>query len=712
MSSDPHLRQVYDRLHQTPMQEKFRRIAPMPIGVVFIERPGMTEADWRRQLKLMKKLGFTCLKGIHLCPGSDLRKFQHAALDEGLIPWWYDDGGWEAITDQLLDKLGIDRSKSAAEIRNDPKMRAYQMQVLRDRVDARHDNPPLFAHGRKRDKSVFSFDYQLHDAAVPQFVVWLQQQYATPEAVYRAWNMDHSMVSKMAEPWESWQALAAELPDLIGTREYRRIRDVMRFKADWYLDHLRQRIREHQAVDAHEPMRAGGEMGLFLPFAARSTDMEGIAELMAGAGSFYPSIHLAWHFEETFYEAARSVYMQASLVSDWFKGGWVGPWESTGGPQQLSGGKGLFEGAAEHTPGFTVDAGVMTQLMLSYLAAGMRGFGFWCWNARTAGWEAGEFALLDRNDEVCDRTIQVGRIGQAAQRYRDELWAARKEPLVGVYCDFDNEAMWASVSANGRDKFRHTAVQARIGVSRALVNGNVPFEYITASDIRNDLAGRYRTIYLPCVIALDSGVLAKLTAFVEQGGRLVVDMPSAWLDEYGRLLRTGEGTPFETLFGAKIQDFQFSRNVQWTLDGQDLHGFVLELAPTRAEVVRRFGNGRPAVTVNAFGKGQAVMLAFELSLACWREGNAWGEQMIVEQALGDDRVPFTCEGVLAYRQVGEAADHYFLVNPGPEVRTQLKTGDLQYTAALDAITQEPLDLAEPLTVPANSGRWLRLQKVH
>ncbi|MFP4355714.1 MAG: beta-galactosidase trimerization domain-containing protein [Phycisphaerae bacterium] len=710
MPSHPFCRDVYDQIHQTPQQEKFRRIHPMPLGVVFVEWPGMTEDDWRHHLRMMKDVGVTALKGILLCRGSDKRKFMHMALDEGIIPWWYGQGGWEAITDELLDSLGIDRDTPIAEIREDQRMLDYQQKVLRDRIDAQHDSAPLFAH--RIDRKVFSFDYELHPDAVGQFVLWLQQQYDSVEKLSDAWNLHHAGIhgGGRSSAWESWQDVAAALPEAIGPREYRRIRDVMRFKADWYNEQIRRRVRDNLAADPHEPLRAGGEMGLFLPFAARSTDMEGIAELMAEGGSFYPSIHLAWHFEEVYYEAPKSVYLQASLVVDWFKGGWCAPWESTGGPQQLSGGKGMFEGAEDYTPGFTVDEGVMTQLMLTYLAAGMRGFGLWCWSARTAGWEAGEFALLDRNNEICQRTRQVGRIGQAAQKYRDELWQARKEPMVGIFTDFDNEAMWAAVSVNGRDKYRHFGVQARIGASRAMVNHNIPFEYVTGSDLRNGLSGRYKTIYLPAVLAVDSQIAEILHQYVADGGRLVVDMPSTWLDEFGRLLPTGQGSWFEQTFGAKLRDFQFSRNVTWRLGGRALEGFVIELEPTEAEVVASFDSGKPARTVHKLGRGEAVIAAHELSLACWREGNEWGEQQIAELALGDARPAFVCREVQVYRLAGAEADHYYLINSGPAVEAQLDTGEMKYAACVDAITGRELSIGDPIDVPAHSGRWLRMAK--
>ena len=59
--------------------------------------------------------------------------------------------------------------------------------------------------------------------------------------------------------------------------------------------------------------------------------------------------------------------------------------------------------------------------MLSWLAAGYRGFGLWTWNQRTAGWEAGEFGLLDRNRKVTPRAIRAGAIGKTARKYRREL---------------------------------------------------------------------------------------------------------------------------------------------------------------------------------------------------------------------------------------------------------------------------------------------------
>ena len=709
----PFLTELYDRIHETPMQRKLRKIAPMPVGVVFVEWPGMAEEDARRHFRLMRKLGFTCLKGLHVCRGTDRARLMHVALDEGIIPWWYGEGGWEAITDGLLEHLGIPPETPVEQVRRDERMLAHQERVMRERIDAAAACAPRPVRPETEEdfRRKFSFDHELPKAACKGFVVWLRETYGSPEAVWEAWNVYHSMIPGPERPWPSWDALLAGLPELISPREYRRVRDVLRFKADLYLRRVRARRQAAAERDPNEPVRAGGEMGLFLPFAARATDMEGIADEMADGGSFYPSIHLGWHFEEVDFEVPRPAYMQASLAQDWFKGGWAAAWESTGGPQQLSGGKAPFWApAADKTAGFTVDAGVMTQLMLSYLAAGFKGFGFWCWSARTAGWEAGEYAILDRNLQPTDRARRMGRIGQAARRYRDELWAAHKEPLVGVFTDFDSDAIWAAAAVQGRDHFKSWPVQARIGVARALIDHNVPWEHVTGSDLRRGLAGRYRVIYLPAVLGLPGELLDVLSQYVAGGGRLVIDAPSCWYDGYGRLLPTGPGTTFERTFGCSIRDFQYSANVPRAIDGRVLDGFVLDLGLAGAGVLAEYDCGAPAVTEHRFGEGTAVVIGCEASRRCARPGGTDAERRLVAWALGAHETPYACEEAIVYRLAAPSADHYFLINDGPATAATLNTKQMRYLGAVDAVTGEGLSLDAPIDLAAYSGRWLRCEK--
>ncbi len=704
VSGHDYMVELYNQLHNSPTQQKFRKIAPFPIGCVYIQHPGEGEDEMREHFRTMKKLGFTALKQIMNCPGWSRNEIRLIALDEGIIPWWYGEGGWQAVTPELMNELGLPEDMPMSELRQNETFLTYQHNVLKNRI-------LKSIEWEKQGKSVKNYGAVpdvggvgpgLSDEGKDYFVDWVKEHYQTIDSLNFAWNQHHfGLTPREGEPFESWEDFKARWT-LVSNKEYRHLRDSFRFKADNRLDLYRAMLKKHLEFDPHAPFRAGGEMGMFLPFSYRGVDMEAIAHLMTDYGSFYPSIHLAWHFKEVDHEITRPHYMQAALTNDYFKGGWAASWESTGGPQQFSGGK---DGNT-----FTVDDATMTQLMYNYMAGGYRGFGFWCWSARTAGWEAGEYSLLDRHNNITPRAVKVGKIGKAARRYRDELWDARKEPLVGIYCDWDNEAIWAAMSIQGREHFRQDPIDARVGVSRALINADVPFEYVTDRDLRAGLAGRYPVIYMPFVIAIPDEIMIILSDYVRDGGRLVMDMPSAYYDEFGALMVTDEGTVFEKTFGAVIQSYQGAGvNRPYRLQGLDLDGFVIDLKQTSAEVLARYDFGVPAITENQFGDGTAVLLGYEASKACFKPGNEKAENMLLKYILGEYETPYHCGGAIVYRLAAPKADHYFFINDGPAVNVDLQT-DFRYKKITDPVTREKLANFQNIAIDRYNGRWLRCEK--
>lgn len=700
--------QLYDSLHASPMQEKFRAIAPMPVGCVYIQRPGEGEAEIREHFRTMKRLGFTALKGILAVPGWASEDIALIALDERLVPWWYGEAGWETITPDLLKKLGIDPYTPMPKVRTDPRMISYQTKVMHHRVLRLKEYRERNGHSLPQSTVAFVEEVggvgpELSETARPLFLKWVREQYGSIEKLNFAYNQHHAgLQPEGGTPFQSWDDYEQRW-ERQNKREYRHVCDLFRFKAEARLDYSRRRLDEFRAFDPEAPFRGGGEMAMFLPTAWWGVDMESIADIMSDSGAFYPSIHLSWHFHEVDHEIVRPVYMQASMATDIFKGGWSASWESTGGPQQFDGGK--------DGEGFTVDDRVMTQLMMTYLAAGFKGFGFWCWSPRTAGKEAGEYSLLDRHNNVTPRAVRVGRIGRAARRWRDELWQARKEPLVGVYQDWGNEAVWAAMSVNGRAEFRQWPISARVGVSRALINANVPFEYVTASDLRNGLADRYRIIYMPFILSIPKDIMETLAGYVERGGRLVMDMPSAWYDEYTALMSTDKGTTFETTFGATINAYQYAgTNRKYRLEGRDIKGFVVDLTPTHAIVLASYDNGKPAITEARTGKGTAVLLGYEASMMCFKPGSVKSEVLLLRRALGEYKSPYRCEDAIVYRLAAPEADHYFLINDGPKTRAFLEFREYRYSSVTDAVTGESIKLGRSIPIEANSARWLRFIK--
>jgi len=319
--------------------------------------------------------------------------------------------------------------------------------------------------------------------------------------------------------------------------------------------------------------------------------------------------------------------------------------------------------------------------------------------------------LLDRNGQVTDRALRLGELARAMQMHRFELWQARKEPLVGVLYDWENEAVWAVMSIVGRESFRLKPVEARIGVSRALINANIPFEYVTPDDLHHGLAPRYPIIYLPAMLALQTEVLDKLADYVRQGGRVVMDLPSAWYDEFTQRFPTGKETKFAEAFGVSLDDFQYSGvNRTLRLGGEKLDGFVATLTPITARVLARYDNGLPAVVENRLDRGTSVLLAFEASLACHRPGHQAAEKRLVDYALTDSKPPYRCDEAIVYRLATPESDHYFLVNDGPARKVRLTLASSRKAQRVtDAVTGEILDPNQPIELDAHDARWLRYQ---
>lgn len=707
--NDEFMQSLYDKMHDSPMQQKIKKVAPMPFGVVFLPWAGCTEQDMRQHFRMMKQLGFTNLKQTMATPEWPEKEILRIALEEGIIPFWYGEGGWEDITPELLRKLGIPSDMPMDKIRKDQRMLDYQKRVFEKQL--KHWRQPA------NDKNLYAHipDANLRKSDVVLFKKWVHNHYASIGDLTKAWNLYE--VGICANPYRSWDEFDKD--PLVVTnkngvetipsngREYGFVRDVLRFKADMYINNIRE-TKKLQFPE--QPQRAGGEMGLFLPFASRGTDMEGIADVMKDYGSFYPSIHLAWHFEETNYEVTRCIYMQSSICVDWFKGGWAATWESTGGPQQFSGSKGWERKAQESTAGYTVDKGTITQLLLSYLAGGFKGVGLWAWNYRRAGWESGEYALLNRHNEVGERAVRAGEIAKAANRYRDELWNAHKEPYVGVFVNWDNEAIWAAVSGPGRDHFKYYPIQSRIGISRALIDANIPWEHVTATDLRKGLANRYKVIYLPAQVAINENLFPIFEQYVKDGGRLILDAPGGWWNERGLVLNTNKGSDFERIFGASIDDMQYDNNTRYFIKGHEMDGFVFDLKPTTALVKETFDSGKPAVTEHRLGKGSAVILAAAVSFSMKSPGNKFIQNWTIEHTMDNLESPYGCSNALVYRLASPTADHYFVMNDGEAKQVLIDTKRYKYSSAEDAITGQPIAIGLPFQVEAYSGKWIRFKK--
>ncbi|MBV6655092.1 MAG: beta-galactosidase trimerization domain-containing protein, partial [Mameliella sp.] len=309
-----------------------------------------------------------------------------------------------------------------------------------------------------------------------------------------------------------------------------------------------------------------------------------------------------------------------------------------------------------------------------------------------------------------------------------ELWESVDEPTVGILYSWENEAMLGRLSLGAydmntpiyktdRDKqFRQFHSEGRLGISRALMNNNIPFEYLTERDLDAGLAARYPVIYLPYIITLKEEHLKILKKYVEQGGRLVADFPLLMLDTYGRLNKQKKGSDFEQLFGLQTADFYHSFNRPTLFDGDALDTQYGALKINAAEVISRFENDLPAVTQNNYGKGQAVLINFEGSRMTFRQGNKKMEDILTYFTLGELRPSYEVTGgeeSMVMRRSAPKADHYFILNDGGAETIQIHSEVIDYGEVMNVYTGETLKPTKngfEVEVPERSGIWIRAAK--
>jgi beta-galactosidase len=708
MSDDPYLHRVVDSLCDTPMQRRLRALAPLPIGVVVWQRIGDTLDDLRREFRLIHDHGFPALKQFVLAGDTPiaLMDAELAALDAGIIPRHYGIGGWEPISAELLEQLGIDVTLPPDAIQRHPTMIAYQTDVLRRRY-RRTDVPPRPEGLGEPPRGGAA----LRDELLPAFALWLEQTYGAVERALAVYHMrqEHEDAPDIAT-FADLAALSGVTrvghPQRQGWAGFRQKRDVLRFLAD----HMGAKIRVYadvmQAWDGYEPVRTGNHQFLENQ-AANGWDFELQARAVSHAGSFYGSFHPTHHLAPVDGELDRPCYMTARIVADMNKGGWSAMWESVGGPQTYSG-----------YYGYQIDARALERCMLSYLAAGLKGVGLWSWNPRDKGWEIGEYALCDLDGTPSERAQTAGAIARACERWRFELWQARDEPQVGVLYSWENEAAFARMSYGGYplerlESHAQLPVQARIGAMRALINGHIPFELVTERNLRDGLAARYQAIFVPHTICLDGAILRILRAYVEGGGHLVVDSPSLLIRaEDGSLFDTRPGSDFERIFGLSIAAIQGTHNSQPHFRGIPVTGLTSDIRISSATVTDWLDDGRPAVAHHIAGRGTATFITFDVSSLCRRPGNLAMEVFLARLLLNGAAAPLDIDcPALVYRRAAPAADHLFVINDTADRYTaRLTVRNQQYISAVDCISGIPVPLADgsiSIELAPWQGRWIR-----
>jgi beta-galactosidase len=285
---------------------------------------------------------------------------------------------------------------------------------------------------------------------------------------------------------------------------------------------------------------------------------------------------------------------------------------------------------------------------------------------------------------------EVAEVAQALAKL-DGVIGTTVRPEVAVVYDWENR--WAIDGAAGPRREARDYEPTCVSHYRQFWHRAVPVDVI---DMDGDFA-RYKLLVAPMLYMVRPGVAERLERFVADGGTFVTTYWTGIADESDLVFTGGFPGPLRKLLGIwseeidVLHDDESNRVAACEDNSLHLAGeyraetfcdlIHAEAAEVLATYRREFYAGRPALTVNAFGKGRAFYIASRNEEAFLRD--FYGrliDELRLERVLASD-LP---EGVTAQLRTDGQRRFVFLLN----FRREPAEVDLAGAAFTDTLTGE------------------------
>jgi beta-galactosidase len=254
---------------------------------------------------------------------------------------------------------------------------------------------------------------------------------------------------------------------------------------------------------------------------------------------------------------------------------------------------------------------------LSRTHDGRAGILAWTFNSHRGGEEQALVGLVDHDGTPSWKVDEFSRIASEFRQLSKFGFPRYSHPEVAIAYSFDS---FIDSHPNGPSNttlqyFKPSYTERVQGAFEPLFRTNIDTAII---NIGHDSLSRYKLVIVPADYVMDAASAKAIREYVSDGGTVVMTAFSAKVDEHGQWFETPLPGHLSDVFGLKTNAFyDVPSPLQFDLDGASIDGGVHRyevLEPSTATVLSRFTNTAdrsPAITVNRFGKGNAIYLATE-----------------------------------------------------------------------------------------------------
>jgi beta-galactosidase len=434
-------------------------------------------------------------------------------------------------------------------------------------------NPAIIAIGYNNEIGNGYMSYSVADKE--RFIAWLKKKYRTIDELNKAWATQRW--SRRLNSFED-----VDLPLANGPGPSERYLDLHRFWSDVTVDRLQEldSIRRRNMPDTPSisnlwdtaPRRGFDYLRTYKSYVSY------------GAEGFYPGDPVSGAFE--------ALMTKGDLPTPhWFNeftaggGGWYGE------------------------PG--------RSRMYAYvgLMTGAQGFLAWTFNSHQGGEEQALFGLLNHDNTPSWKVDEFAHIASDFKLLSKYGFPRYPHPQVAIAYSFDSFIVSHpnGPSSTTLQYFKTPYTEQVRGAFAPFFNANIDAAVI---NVGADTLSRYKLVVVPADYVMDAASAKAIREYVDAGGAVLMTAYSAKVDEHGQWFDTPLPGRLSDVFGLRTNEFYEPANLPvFELEGKTAKAsirFYEVLEPTTARTLARFSNlpgNPPAVTVNNYGKGQAIYLA-------------------------------------------------------------------------------------------------------
>jgi len=478
--------------------------------------------------------------------------------------------------------------------------------VMADELTKRYaHHPALIAIGY--DNEIGNGFMSYSEADRQRFIAWLKTKYGKVAELNKAWA-----TQRWSRRLNSFDDVDLPLADGPGPSE--RYLDLHRYWSDVTV----ARIEELDAIRRRNMPDLPSISNLWDTAVRRGFDYLASykAYVSYGAEGFYPGDPISGAF--------GALMTKGDLATPiWFN--------------EFTAGGGGFYG----TPG--------RSRMYAYLGLmmGAQGFLAWTFNSHLGGEEQALFGLVDHDGTPSWKVDEFARIASEFKQLSKLGFPRYTHPEVAIAYSFDS---FIDSNPNGpsnttRQYFRPSYTEQVQGAFEPMFRDNIDTAII---HIGHSTLTPYKLVIVPADYVMDAASAKAVREYVSAGGTVLMTAFSAKVDDHGQWFDTPLPGLLNDVFGLKTNAFYDANALSFRLGGSlietRLHRYEV-LEPSTAKVVAQFTNTADrtaAVTINKFGKGNAIYLATE------SHPSAIGPLMnYLQTVAGIQPGPMTPEGVYA-----------------------------------------------------------------